>query len=77
MNDLAAAVTAAAEAMRQRSTHTTEVRAETLPREAVELLQEMAAEINGLKLTVASLEQRVGAIERVEIVHGVNVRGAA
>ena len=77
MTDLATAVTAAAEAMRQRSTHTVETRAETLPQQAVDLILKMAEEINSLKLALAGIEQRVSAVERVEIVDGVNIRGAA
>jgi len=52
---------------KRHSTHTTEVRAETLPPEVADLITEMAGQLARINLELIDAKQRLAAIESIEI----------
>lgn len=56
---LGAAVTAAAAEMRKRSTHTSEVRVESLPQEVQDYIKQLAATVAAINLRITALEKSV------------------
>jgi hypothetical protein len=52
---------------KRHPTHTTEVRAETLPPEVTDLITEMASQLARINLELIDAKQRLAAIESIEI----------
>jgi transposase len=52
---------------KRHSTHTTEVRAETLPPEVEQLIADMAEQLARMHGELADARQRISAIEAIEI----------
>lgn len=50
-----------------RHEHTTEVRAETLPSDVVDLITDMAQQVARINLELIDAKQRLAAIESIEI----------
>lgn len=53
--------------LREVRHHTTEVRAETLPADVVDLITDMAQQVARINLELIDAKQRLSAIEAIEI----------